>query len=473
MTDYEPELMYALDSEDEYSDWKNVYNVSGDDVLYCPICSGRVKLWNGQDPNRTYKKQRCFHHIDSICSQESRIHFAYKTWLIEKGSRFKVGDTIYEVASAEIEKTFHTSFGDYRPDISVSTVCGKDFFIEISYTSKKTDEYILKWDGLGRDVLELDVNEELAKIVTGDIPEFKLIYSSSTGECNIKRYVRQDYDDMISNRKIYWSRYDIVNCKIQWERLDQFWLKLRNYYTWNATLNDLVDAFRQLEPDDQRFICNRMRGKHTSLKYELERSYTNFEDYKKARLNYISTVIRNLNQEFGYNSHSKWSKTRLRRQSDMIVFYNSDTTEEYHSLPVRYEMSKQSIYDFFHPIMKKHYEEYILPRKKRFADEELYVESELKPQLNEIRKEIKACKNRLWDMDFSIDDHGRTMRCHVNMVLANKFKAGIYIDVQDVKMSRLNIKEIITQKMDGLLEMAMRGSLNGYTISKIRVVEAC
>ena len=123
--------------------------------------------------------------------------------------------------------------------------------------------------------------------------------------------------------------------------------------------------------------------------------------------------------------------------------------------------------------MKKHYEEYILPRKKRFADEELYVESELKPQLNEIRKEIKACKNRLWDMDFSIDDHRRTMRCHVNIVLANKFKAGIYIDVQDVKMSRLNIKEIITQKMDGLLEMAMRGSLNGYTISKIRVVEAC
>ena len=34
MTDYEPELMYALDSEGEYSDWKNVYNVSGDDVLF-------------------------------------------------------------------------------------------------------------------------------------------------------------------------------------------------------------------------------------------------------------------------------------------------------------------------------------------------------------------------------------------------------------------------------------------------------
>lgn len=29
---YEPELMYALDSLNEYSDWKNVYNVSGNDM---------------------------------------------------------------------------------------------------------------------------------------------------------------------------------------------------------------------------------------------------------------------------------------------------------------------------------------------------------------------------------------------------------------------------------------------------------
>ena len=93
--------------------WKNVYNVSGDDVCYCPICLGKVKLWNGQDPNKIYKKQRCFHHIDGTCSQESQVHFAYKNWLLEKGSRFKVNDKLYEVESAVVEKTIHTSFGDY------------------------------------------------------------------------------------------------------------------------------------------------------------------------------------------------------------------------------------------------------------------------------------------------------------------------------------------------------------------------
>ena len=77
MNMYVPELMYALDSLSEHADWKNVYNVSGDDVCYCPICLGKVKLWNGQDPNKIYKKQRCFHHIDGSCSQESQVHFAY------------------------------------------------------------------------------------------------------------------------------------------------------------------------------------------------------------------------------------------------------------------------------------------------------------------------------------------------------------------------------------------------------------
>ena len=179
MVNYEPELMYALDSKSEYADWKNVYNVSGSDVLYCPICLGRVKLWNGQDPNKAYKKQRCFHHIDGMCSQESRIHFAYKTWLLKQGSKFKVGETIYEVVNSEIEKTLHTKFGDYRPDITVETTEGKRFYIEIADTNKKTDDYIEKWDELGCDVLELDVNEQLIKATTAEIPEFDIIYSSS------------------------------------------------------------------------------------------------------------------------------------------------------------------------------------------------------------------------------------------------------------------------------------------------------
>ena len=65
-------------------------------------------------------------------------------------------------------------------------------------SNKKTEDYILKWDELGNDVLELDVNEQLITISTNSIPVFKLIYSSQTGECYVKQYVRHDYDELIT-----------------------------------------------------------------------------------------------------------------------------------------------------------------------------------------------------------------------------------------------------------------------------------
>ena len=220
---YEPELMYALDSLDEYSDWKNVYNVSGDDICYCPICLGRVKLWNGQDPNKTYKKQRCFHHIDRMCTQESRVHFAYKTWLLKENSKFKVNDTVYSVKNVELEKTVDTSFGKYRPDMIVTTTDDKVFYIEVADTNFKTDEYITKWDELGNDVLEINVNEQMYCAKENSIPEFKLIYSSSTGECFAKSYIHKEYDDLITERKKYWSRQKLMDYKIKGEKSDWFW----------------------------------------------------------------------------------------------------------------------------------------------------------------------------------------------------------------------------------------------------------
>lgn len=262
MNMYVPELMYALDSLSEHADWKNVYNVSGDDVCYCPICLGKVKLWNGQDPNKIYKKQRCFHHIDGVCSQESQVHFVYKNWLLEKGSKFKVGDKLYEVESAVVEKTIHTSFGDYRPDIIIQTSCGKTFLVEVAYSNKKTNQYIYKWDEIGNDVLEIDVNEQMYTVTTHKIPLFKLIYSSETGECYIKRYTTQEYDDLITSRKIYWKRKDILEYKIKWEQLDWFWRELQNFYSNTSAIESVIESFVKMNSKDQKFVCTHLKGKH-------------------------------------------------------------------------------------------------------------------------------------------------------------------------------------------------------------------
>lgn len=399
MVNYEPELMYALDSKSEYADWKNVYNVSGSDVLYCPICLGRVKLWNGQDPNKTYKKQRCFHHIDGMCSQESRIHFAYKTWLLKQGSKFKVGEITYEVANSEIEKTFHTKFGDYRPDITVETTEGKRFYIEIADTNKKTDDYIEKWDELGCDVLELDVNEQLIKATTAEIPEFDIIYSSSTGECYIKHYTRQDYDDLITERKIYWKRKDLIKYKIQWERLDWFWRKLQDFYSGNSKIDVLIEAFKQMESEDQRFVCKRMRGKHASLKYELENNYTDNEDKEKANLNHISKTIREINKEFDLSTTNGYP----------YLCRDYHTVEFRKSLYVAYiyEINKSTtpadIYNYFYEYIKSYLEE---EKERKLKQEKLKldVQNLYEPILSFYNEKVNNCKYKTWKMRYWMDN---------------------------------------------------------------------
>lgn len=433
MVTYEPELMFAYDSQNEYADLKNVYNVTGDDVCYCPICLGRVKLWNGQDPNRTYLKQRCFHHIDGMCSQESRIHFAYKTWLLEENSKFKVGDDLYEVKSVKLEQTLKTAYGNYKPDIIVNTVNGKTFYIEIANTNKKTDEYVLKWDELGNDVIEINVNEQLYSITTKDIPVFNLIYSADTGQCLIKRYVRQDYDEIFAERKLYWKRQDLLNYKIKWERLDWFWLVLQEYYADKKTLEDVCSSFEDIDFEDQKFICSRFKnGKHKQIKYELENHYSDQNELEKVRLQHISNVVRLLNSEFGYSTTSY--KPYLCRQGKRITFKTEYSLDEI-DLYINDNISEKNVYEYFHDKMKNYYEEnkkQILERQR----EELERKTRLKllksvcnPILVKLKNRINDCQNRLWKISFCSDIYGYW----VNLQLAKYWEGSFYIYFDDIE----------------------------------------
>lgn len=468
MVNYEPELMYALDSKSEYADWKNVYNVSGSDVLYCPICLGRVKLWNGQDPNKAYKKQRCFHHIDGMCSQESRVHFAYKTWLLEKGSKFKVGENIYEVVNSEIEKTLHTKFGDYRPDITLETTDGKKFYIEIADTNKKTDDYIEKWDELGCDVLELDVNEQLIKVTTAGIPEFNIIYSSSTGECYIKHYMRQDYDDLITERKIYWKRKDLIKYKIQWERLDWFWRKLQDFYSGNSKIDVLIKAFRQMEAEDQRFVCKRMRGKHISLKYELENNYTDKQDIEKAHLQHISQMIRELNKEFGYSSSDETDDTYLFRKGRHVIFKDNPYWGNRSHFYISNDITEKQVYDYFYPIMKKYYKEYTIPFREKIEHEKRtkkqnieYFNCKIKPYLNELQNKINNCKNKLWHMDYSFSNTTKRTFIQITIILIDNWKDSFTFTINSEKeplSEKERIRNGVEKHMLKLFEYGKRGN---------------
>lgn len=449
MNTYEPELMFAYDSHNEYADLKNVYNVTGDDICYCPICLGRVKLWNGQDPNRTYLKQKCFHHIDGMCSQESRVHFAYKTWLIEENSKFKVGDELYEVKSVKLEQTLKTTYGNYRPDIIVETVNDKTFYIEIADTNKKTDEYILKWDELGNDVIEINVNEQLSCVSTKDVPIFNLIYSANTGQCFIKRYIKQDYDDIFTERKMYWKRKDLLNYKIKWENLDWFWYILQEYYVGKITIDDVCDNFKNIDFEDQKFICSRFKnGKHKEIKYELEKHYSNKDELKKVHLKHMSNVVRKLNNEFGYSTscipylcrQGRWLAFKTNYYSNNIDFYIKDDTSE------------QDIYDYFYGKMKTYYED----NKKRILKEQ---QSRLKRKnkikllttscdliFGELERRINNSCNRLWYI--SIKYSNACNGYYVNLRLAKHWEYTYYFNIDDIEnnYNGNTLKEYIISK---------------------------
>ena len=340
------------------------------------------------------------------------------------------------------KKTFHTKFGDYRPDITVETTEGKSFYIEIADTNKKNDDYIEKWDELGCDVLELDVNEQLIKATIAGIPEFNIIYSSSTGECYIKHYTRQDYDDLITERKIYWKRKDLINYKIQWERLDWFWRKLQDFYSGNSKIDVLIDTFRQMDSEDQRFICKRMRGKHSSLKYELENNYTDKNDIKKAHLQHISLVVKRLNREFNCNS---LSNVFLYRKNIHIIFKNSSDWLKRPYMCIDDNTTENEVYEYFYPIMKNYYDNI----------------KHLSIKLEEIKNKINTCKNKNWNMDFWEYSH----HYKIQLCLMDIWYGSIIIPKNITENTNI-IHQKVLEEMKYLYKFGLSGEYGTYVIFK-------
>lgn len=243
-----PQLIVGLDSLDEPANFVHIADVRENTNYYCPCCKGLIKP-RAYKKNINYQVQPHFYHETGGCSDETYIHYICKNWLFEKGCKFIVNDTTYEVDNIQVEKTLHTSFGDYRPDIIVTTTVGKVFYFEIKVSSKKTDLYAPKWDELGNDVVEVDTRYFINQKYKNDIPVFNLIYSD--GICFIKSYSRNDYEDTIAKRKLEWKRQDKLNYKIQWERLDWFWIEMQKYINGESTDEDVLLSFDKLDYSDK------------------------------------------------------------------------------------------------------------------------------------------------------------------------------------------------------------------------------
>ena len=245
-----PQLIVALDSLEDDANYIHIKDAKENTVYYCPCCKGIVKP-RAYKEGIDYQVQSHYYHENGGCNEESFVHYICKMWLFEKDSKFIVNGCEYSVNNIDTEKIYTTSFGNYRPDITVYTKEGKVFFFEIKYSNKKTEHYIPKWDEIGNDVVEVDARYFINQKVENNIPEFNLIYSD--GECFIKFYTRKDYDETIALRKLEWKRQDKLNYKIMWEKLDWFWNTLQEFKNGSCELNDVVSGFEVLDYDDMNF----------------------------------------------------------------------------------------------------------------------------------------------------------------------------------------------------------------------------
>lgn len=239
--EYLPQLIVAYDGDDEFANLIHVKKSDRDKDYLCPCCGGIVKP-RALDSN---KEQSHYYHKTGKCTKESQLHFFCKNWLFEKGSKFYIENELFEVASIDIEKMYSTPFGNYKPDITVYTTCGKTIFFEMFFTNRKTgDDYFCKWQNLGNDVVEVNIKEYMFKTDTTTIPSFTYLYHD--GVCYSKPYVKRDlYANTIARIKHELTRQKVLNYKARIEQLDWFWQEIRN----NAR-ESILDVVSKMEYED-------------------------------------------------------------------------------------------------------------------------------------------------------------------------------------------------------------------------------
>ena len=251
--EYLPQLIIAYDGKDEYANLIHVSKADPKNNYYCPCCGGIV-LPRAKDSK---KEQSHYYHKTGQCTKESQLHFFCKNWLFEKGSKFYIENDLYEVDSIAIEKTWRTRFGDYRPDVTVTTTSGKIIYFEMFFTNRKTgDDYFCKWNYLGNDVVEIDIKEYMVKTDKDDIPKFCYLYHN--GNCYSKPYVSRDlYANTIAKRKSKLSRQDVLNYRARIEQLDYFWEMIRN----NVSKESILNSLTSMNHDDQVFCFDIIKRK--------------------------------------------------------------------------------------------------------------------------------------------------------------------------------------------------------------------
>lgn len=261
-------LPFALDKKGNYI---YIKDADRETKYYCPCCNKEVNTIAINDDIDYIMPPHYRHYPNQSCSGESLAHWVYKMWLFDKGSQFYVSNglkkDLHIVKSINIENTYTTDYGGYRPDLTITTTYDKIFYFELNFSNpKRSNDYFCKWSQLNNDVIEVDVKKLLKESLNNKIPTFRLIYSE--GICFDDKYNKRDTFAGIANklhiRKEEIKRQDMLNYKIIWEKLDWFFDSIKMYKAMKSTMDDVLNSFRDV-PFEEKEYCFEIIRKITCI----------------------------------------------------------------------------------------------------------------------------------------------------------------------------------------------------------------
>ena len=225
-----------------------------------------------------------FRHLNKDNCTEDVIHVCCKNWLFVEGN--KVTMIVNGVKKSfvckyiEIEKRFETPFGEYIPDITITTKTDEQVFVEINHTSKKDETYCAKWEYLKSPVIEVSTKQLFESKFWNTSLELTAIFydgvftedfhekNSRDTYYNLKR----DYIKSFSN-----IEYDKALCqKIFW-----FWEDTVRYNRGEISKEDFLDVFNALEMREMAYCTAFIESRKCLLiKDELSKiCIDRFEEY--------------------------------------------------------------------------------------------------------------------------------------------------------------------------------------------------
>lgn len=150
-------LWFAKDEENKTILINDITEENKHNKYKCPICGGLVRPKTGNKLSWHYA-----HANGNDCSSESMVHWWVKNELLKVGDMLKINIdmTIKEFKCKEIliENTYETSYGKYKPDLTIITDKNETIYFEIANTNKKKlKNFINIWEELGNIVVEVKV----------------------------------------------------------------------------------------------------------------------------------------------------------------------------------------------------------------------------------------------------------------------------------------------------------------------------